>query len=108
MDRLSKYRAAITLSVCSICRKPDEDGVCDQTSREQCAIELYLDRIVEAVSRVHSGKYEDYVSALRETVCTHCGEGSGEYCDHRGTDVCMLDRYFPLIIEAVERVNAQP
>jgi hypothetical protein len=106
MPPLSDYRAAITHSICSVCRKPDDNGLCDLTSREQCAIERYLERIVEAVTGVHSGRYEDYVAAIRASVCARCESGDALRCDDRGTDICLLDRYLPLIIEAVERVNS--
>ena len=105
MDSLDQYRLSITQTVCSVCCKPDENGVCSIGDRESCTIDRHLPRIIEVISSIRSSRYEDYIPALRETICGQCAFGNDENCDYRGTDVCMLDRYLPLIIEAVERVN---
>lgn len=107
MENLESYRTAITHTVCSVCQKPDENGVCSIGDRERCTIDLYLPKIVEVISSTQSGRYEDYVVALRDVICGQCAFGNDENCGNRGTDVCILDRYFPLIIEAVEKVNAR-
>jgi hypothetical protein len=69
---------------------------------------MHLPLIINAVNRVSSDRVEDYVSELRAIVCTQCMHQSAEgKCGLRTFLECGLDRYFPLVIEAIESVNEQ-
>jgi hypothetical protein len=96
---------AIRDRVCSVCRKPGTDGVCRLSEHERCSIERFLPELVAVAAQARTGSFEAYVDALRSTVCRACREGGERWCEVRDGDACMLERYFPLIIEAIERAR---
>jgi hypothetical protein len=52
---------------------------------------------------------EPYIEALRENVCAYCVHQSPDgRCSFRINLDCGLDRYFPLIVETIEQLQAQP
>jgi hypothetical protein len=101
---MEKYLKAIREKVCSICVDSDENGNCKMTDEECCAVELYLDKIVEVVHSVASDKMSDYVDALHQKICVEC-RGNFERCNLRSDINCSLDRYFPLIVETIQAVD---
>ena len=65
-------------------------------------------QIVETIHSVKSDKMEPYIEALRRNVCVYCKHQSPDgKCTFRVNLDCGLDRYFPLIIEAIEEVSDQ-
>lgn len=69
---MDKYLKAIWEKVCSICVDSDEKGNCKMTEEECCAVELYLDRIVQIVHSIQSERMSDYFEALYQKVCVEC------------------------------------
>ncbi|MBI5645690.1 MAG: hypothetical protein HY962_02060 [Ignavibacteriae bacterium] len=70
-------------------------------------MERFLPQIVDVATSVSSDKIDDYVSALRDTVCRVCRPDGEQLCSVRDSHVCGLDRYFVLILEAIEQVILQ-
>ncbi len=102
-----QYLQAIRHRVCSRCIDTDEKGNCMLHFDEICAVEEFLPEIVQSIQRVQSDRVEDYVVELRNHVCTQCKhQTESGACIVRNNLDCGLDRYFPLIIEAVEEVDA--
>lgn len=101
---MERYLKAIREKVCSICVDSDENGNCKMTEEECCAVELYLDKIVEVVHSVQSEKMSDYVDALHQRICVEC-RGGIERCGLKADVNCSLDRYFPLIVETIQLVD---
>ncbi len=103
---MNKYLAAIHENVCSVCVDSSEAGNCLLTDNEVCAVEKYLPEIVEIVHSVQSENINDYIEALHDQLCSHCrAQDSGNYCELREDANCALDRYFPLIVEVIHRVD---
>ncbi len=98
------YLDAIREYVCSVCRTPGSHDWCGATDAEPCAVERFLPRIVEVATQVNSENMDDYVSALRDTICRVCRPGGEAHCSTRDAQLCGLDRYFVLILEAIEEV----
>lgn len=101
--RFERYWNAIQPRVCVRCIDGDGWGNCHIGFGRDCAVKLYLPLIVSAVRRVTSDRIEDYVSELRGIVCAQCKfELPSGRCKMREAIECALDRYFPLIVEAIE------
>ena len=104
---MDPYVKAIQEKVCSVCIDRKYDGTCSLTMIQTCAAELYLPRIVSAIRKVSSRKIEDYIEQLREDVCSSCRyESPDGKCALRETLDCGLDRYYPLIVQAVESIDS--
>jgi len=70
-------------------------------------IDAFMPQIVQAIQEVRSDKVGDYLASLRENVCADCHEDKEGICNVRHEIECALDRYFPLIIDAIEEADAQ-
>jgi len=68
-------------------------------------IEANYHRIAEAIVNTNSDRYEDYVASLRENVCENCSLGQTNDCDERNSKDCPLDRYYPMIVDAIEEIG---
>ncbi|HUL44500.1 MAG TPA: hypothetical protein VLY03_09095 [Bacteroidota bacterium] len=99
---------AIRGKVCSRCVDGDGYGNCRIGPGRECALQQYLSLVINAVERVRSERVQDYVTELRAIVCAQCSQQEPEgHCRVRGEVDCALDRYFPLVIEAIEEVRVQ-
>ena len=101
-----KYRQAIVNRVCSHCIVCAENGKCTLTGEDRCGVEIHLEKIVDVVHSVKSPRLEDYVKVLREKVCKTCkNQNPDGTCQLRSVADCGLDRYFELVVEAIEEVD---
>jgi hypothetical protein len=104
---MDKYLKAIKQNVCEICVDSSEKGKCTLNKNEFCAVELYLPKIVEVI---HNNENEELVKIykiLREKICADCNtQDSDGYCQLREDANCSLDRYFYLIKETIQKVDA--
>jgi hypothetical protein len=103
---LYEYWQEVKQRVCMKCIDSDGYGNCLINPSIDCALELYFPRIVEVVSSVKSDSVDVYVQALRKKVCGECRyERDDGTCPLRTEVECALDRYFPLVIQAIEEVD---
>lgn len=103
---VENYWQAVQQRVCAKCVDGDRFGNCLLSGGETCGLKTYFSQIVEAVLSVQSDKLDIYVAALRKNVCSGCRHQSSDgTCSLRRSLDCGLDRYFPLVIEAIEEVN---
>ncbi len=103
-----EYAEEIREGVCVRCIDGDGAGNCRLDPSMQCALQRYLPLIVTAVSRVTSESMDAYVAELRGIVCAQCSSQSASgRCGLRAQVDCALDRYFPLVVEAIEKVNGR-
>lgn len=103
---MKNYLAAIRNNVCSICVDSNDKGRCTLTEQEICALDKYLPDIVEIVHSIDSENINDYVKALRENICSECRtQDDSGYCYLREDVNCSLDRYFPLIVETIQKAD---
>jgi len=103
---MDKYLKALKQNVCSICVDSNERGGCTLNENETCAVELYLPQIIDVAHSVDSENLNEYKERLRETVCVKCREQEGGNCYLREDANCSLDRYFSLIVETIQKVDA--
>lgn len=105
-DLYPQYLQAIRDKVCSVCIERTAEGKCGLASGAVCPIEMYLTRIVTAVHAVSGGDMKRYVASLREGVCAQCpNQGPNGNCPFRLAGECLLNRYFSLIVDAIEEVD---
>lgn len=108
MERLEQYWEAVREKVCANCIDSDGFGNCRLSGIQECGIKMHFPRIVDAVLSVKSERIDTYVEVLRRIVCTECRNQSADgRCSLRDHIDCGLDRYFPLVVEAIEEVQAK-
>jgi hypothetical protein len=70
----------------------------------QCTVKRFLPEIINIVKTVQSDRLDPYIDALHQNVCVKCEsvrpDGS---CGKRERVDCCLDRYFPLVVEAISQ-----
>lgn len=104
---MEKYIKAIRENICSICVDSNEAGDCKLTEKEICAVEMFFPQILDIVKKIDTDDFDVYAKALKEEVCMKCrASEDGQYCYLREDSNCALDRYFPLIIEVIQKVDA--
>ena len=99
------YEEAIEKYVCSKCIDSDQRGVCHSKDLQGCAIIRNLPSLIEIASNLHSLKMGPYLKAVRAHVCSDCENSKAGVCLLREATDCGLDRYLPLIIEAIEETH---
>lgn len=105
---LKQYWTAIQTKVCSKCIDGDGNGNCRLPSFIKCPLRLHLPLLVGVVERTNSANMEDYTRELRAIVCADCEyQGVNGYCALRTEVECALNRYFPLVIEAIEGIEGE-
>jgi hypothetical protein len=105
---LDEYWRAVRKEVCAKCVDGDGWGNCRLTDAEACGLKVHFRRIVETVLSVESDDMAPYVDALRKNVCSDCKHQSPDgTCTFRTNIDCGLDRYFPLVVEAIEQLHTQ-
>ena len=103
-----RYEEAIMRHVCSKCIDFGEDSVCHSADPEGCAIFRYLPELVAIAERLREFRIQPYVDAVRRDVCMKCRSGEpGAKCPLRDSLDCGLDRYLPLVLDAIEEVKAE-
>jgi hypothetical protein len=105
---LDEYWIAVQRKVCLKCIDGDGHGDCRLGTVEECALKAYFPKIVETVLAVRSSNIEPYVQGLRHNVCGDCRHQSTDgTCMLRNQVDCALDRYFPMVAEAIEEVHSR-
>jgi hypothetical protein len=108
MEPLERYWEAVRRKVCERCIDGDGTGNCRLTPGEECALQNHFAEVVHAVLSVKSNQVQPYVDALRLDVCGRCRQQAADgTCTLRTQLDCGLDRYFPLVIEAIEAVHIE-
>jgi hypothetical protein len=105
MDHLESYWQAVEPKVCEKCIDGDRAGNCLLGAREECGLKRFFPRVVGAVLRVQSATMGPYIEAVRKDVCACCPhQATDGTCPLRARLDCGLDRYLPLVVEAVEAI----
>lgn len=100
---LETARQVLRDRVCSVCTDRLVDGSCGIEEVRTCAFDAHLPKILDVVNEIRSDDINDYVTAIRERVCSEC-EGQDEEgdCKYREGVECALDSYLILVIESLE------
>jgi hypothetical protein len=106
MTRLEMYWEAVQERVCKHCIDSDRKGNCRLSANEECGVKVHFPAIVETVLAVQNDRLDPYVKSLRDNVCASCRHQSADgTCVIRNHVDCALDRYYPMIVEAIEAVS---
>ncbi|PJA97433.1 MAG: hypothetical protein CO129_01215 [Ignavibacteriales bacterium CG_4_9_14_3_um_filter_34_10] len=102
-----KYINAIRKNICEICCDSDEEGKCSLSKGEICAVENYLPQIIRLIHQSNTDDINKQYEILRDEICAKCRTSeSKDKCYLREEVNCSLDRYFPLIIETIRKVDS--
>ncbi|TAK54290.1 MAG: hypothetical protein EPO24_13285 [Bacteroidetes bacterium] len=105
---LDVYWRYVQQKICSKCVDGDGIGNCRLSEREECALKTHFPQIIHTVLSVKSDTITPYITALRENICTVCIHQSKDgKCQVRASVDCGLDRYYPLVVAAIEEVKAE-
>jgi hypothetical protein len=96
---LDDYLAEVRSQVCTHCIDRPPGGPPCAPLGKRCGIELNLDRLVDAVHRIHSRAMDPYIEEFHGDVCTHCSQRLGEQCP------CPLEYLLTLAVQAIESVD---
>ena len=108
-DKYRPYRDAIRRRVCAICLDGKDDGCCGLAGPPACAIDEHLPRLVDAILDVRDRRDDAYAAAVEARVCGHCcAPRRPGPLRLRRDGRCTVSVYLPLIVEAVEEVEAAP
>jgi hypothetical protein len=100
------YWQEVKRRVCMKCIDGDGYGNCLIDPSIDCPLEVYFPKVIDTVFRVQSDRIDEYVEELRTAVCAECKYRTATgTCILRPNAECALDRYFPLIVQAVEEMN---
>lgn len=104
--QLAFLEEALRRKICGVCFDRNADGTCSLNERNECALFAKLPKIAASISRIHSDYIEDYVTAIREDICAVCpDQDETGTCKPRDEGRCVLDRYLPLIVDAIEEAR---
>ncbi|MBI4558403.1 MAG: hypothetical protein HY706_12550 [Candidatus Hydrogenedentes bacterium] len=114
---IEEYRDAMRDDVCNVCviftPHPANPRRCFHETTGKCGLFLHIDRVVEAVSNIHSDSIAPYLEELRRKVCGFCENQNADLvCRVRDSNEpvpswCVLDAYLNLVVGAIERVQAE-
>ena len=105
--RLQDYWQGVQDRVCVKCIDGDGKGNCRLDTSLECPLKSQFSFVVEAVKNTTSAFVQDYTDELRKIVCGRCAYVSPNgYCAARSALDCALDRYFPMVIEEIERLDS--
>ena len=103
---MDKYLKAIKQNVCTICVDSGEKGGCTLNEKESCALEQFLPKIVDLIHSVQTESIAVYNKLLKEKICSECRSREGGRCELRDDANCSLERYFPLVVEIIQKVDS--
>ncbi len=107
MEDLDVLWQTVVEKVCKRCIDADPSGACLLRSDEACGLRMHFSAVVEAVRSRNSEELQPYLEALRANVCDSCSHQSAEgVCAIRNDLDCGLNRYFVLVVEAIEEADA--
>ena len=100
------YEQAIRRHVCEECIDFAQDGSCVTHDSQGCAVFRYLPELVQIALGIHERKIDPYAKAVQKRLCSQCENSKGsENCELRENIDCGLNRYLPLVLDAIEEVN---
>lgn len=107
MVRVTDYEEAIRTRVCTACLERTGRGICSIGQSDDCALNRFLPDVIRMVTKTKSDSLDEHVNGLHVAICTQCKQTPDGKCEERDLQECALYEYLPLVIEAVEDVNAK-
>lgn len=107
VDPYLAYREAVRRRVCAVCLDGTDDAGCGLERAVLCPLEESLPRLVEAIRDVRLHRDDAFAAAVEMRVCGHCEHRDGfGLCRLRRDGRCAVALYLPLVVEAVDEVDA--
>ena len=98
---MDEYLAEIRSGVCSRCVERPIGGPPCLPLGKRCGVELHLEEVVDLVHTNGSPCMDPYIEHLHDDVCAFCTNRVTKDCP------CALDYLLPLVVEAIETVDAR-
>jgi len=96
---LQEYVEEIHDQVCSRCIERPPGGPPCEPLGKNCALELDLPSLLDAVHEVDSRTIEPYRDSVGRRVCTHCVRNGGDECP------CPANYLLVLVVQAIDTVD---
>ncbi len=94
--------------ICRVCSDRKVDNTCGLEDPGRCALFRMFPQVARAVESTHSDDIRDYIQAIRDQVCSVCGEQAADgSCETRESVACALDAYLLLIVDAIEEATGR-
>lgn len=109
MERsLEELETIVRATVCRVCTDRNNDGSCGLEDPGSCALFRLFPQVARAIQTTHSDDICDYVTAIREQVCSICKQRAADgSCETRNQVACALDAYLLLIVDAIEEATGR-
>jgi hypothetical protein len=109
MDRsLAELETIVRNKLCHVCSERTVDGNCGLEQPADCALFRLFPEVARAIQSTHSDDINDYVAAIRQEVCSVCGDQAKDgSCDKRHQVDCALDAYLLLVVDAIEEATSK-
>ncbi len=105
---LSVLESIIRNRVCGVCSDRTVDGQCGMENPDTCSLFSLFPEVARAVMATDSDDIRDYISAIREHVCSLCGQQQLDgSCDPREQVRCALDAYLMIVVDAIEEATGK-
>ena len=103
---MKNYIEAIRETVCAVC-VDSQNGECTLSGDEYCAVEVHAAKIIKLVQKSEAEDFQTLYDEMKLKICADCrDESDNGDCSVRKDANCSLDRYFPLIVDTIKKVNA--
>lgn len=106
MEDIDRYWQAVTERVCKECVDGDGAGGCLLRQSESCGLRMHFPQLVQTVLSVQSDSLQPYIDALKSDICASCTNQTADgTCVLRSQLDCGLDRYFVMVVQAIEEAD---
>jgi hypothetical protein len=100
---VAELEALVRTRICKVCTERTVDGGCGLEEPGRCALFHLFPEVARAIASVDSDDINDYVTAIRGSVCSLCADQAPDgSCETRQQVRCALDAYLLLVVEAIE------
>jgi hypothetical protein len=105
---LAELESIVRNKICSVCTERTVDGQCGLDAPIDCALFRLFPELAQAIQSVNSDDIQQYLDAIRRSVCTVCAEQASDgSCETRQEVRCALDAYLLLVVDAIEEATGK-
>jgi len=106
--RVQELEAMVRSRICRECQLRTAQGACALPDPDRCKLFELFPLVAQAILATDSDDIQDYISAIRENVCSACLEQALDgNCALRGQARCALDAYLVQIVEVIEEATGK-
>ena len=94
--------------ICPVCTERTVGGDCGLETPSDCALFRLFPSVAQAIQTVESDDIQQYIDAIRQTVCSECADQASDgSCETRRQVQCALDAYLLLVVDAIEEATGK-